>query len=71
MASVSKEDKLKLQDLLKKLNDNLQDAAQQMTSLLPHSEDDLLDLTILIREMRDLRQKVQKRLIRASMPPAP
>ena len=62
MALVKKQDKPKLQNLLKKLDRDLEEASREMISPLPCSEDDLLDITIIIQDLRNLRQKVQKAL---------
>ena len=59
-----KKDKLKLHDLLKKVNRDLEEAAQEMTSLVACSDDDLLDITSIIKDLRDLRQKVQSEIDR-------
>lgn len=62
MALVKKQDKPKLQNLLKKLDRDLEEASRQMTSPLPCSEDDLIDITIIVKELRNLRQRVQEAL---------
>ncbi len=62
MALAKNQDKQRLQNLLKKLDRDLGEASREMISPLPCSEDDLIDITIIIKEMRNLRQRVQEAL---------